>query len=323
MPNGRAVEGPFLVSAYQSLTGVDAFYWFATGEDEWTPPQSANGYMPSQGKWLFGSPDMLGSFPAAALMFRKGYIRKGEPVVSEERSLADLWQRRVPVIAEGGSFDPNRDAGSRAPTSSVKTGVASEAFLVGPVEVRYGGDPAASRAVELAKYHDPAKKLIRSITGEIALDYGIGSCTVNTPCAQGVAAFFGQEREFKLADVEINAGNEFGAVYAVSMDGKPLKSSGKVLVQVNTPSRPTGWKEAPTTIKVREGSFEGFRVESYGAAPWQIVRPKVTMKIANLALKRATVLDASGNAVGPAQLTRSATGVELRFPEDALYVVLQ
>jgi len=323
MPNGRAVEGPFLVSAYQSLTGVDAFYWFATGEDEWTPPQSANGYMPSQGKWLFGSPDMLGGFPAAALMFRQGYVRKGEPVVSEERALADLWQRRVPVIAEGASFDPNRDAGNRAPTSSVKTGVASEAFLVGPVEVRYGGDPAASRAVDLSKYHDPAAKLIRSVTGEIALDYGKGSCTVNAPCAQGVAAFFGRQREFKLTDVTITSDNEFGAIYAVSMDGKPLKKSAKVLVQVNTPSRPTGWKEAPAQIKVREGTFEGFRVENYGAAPWQIVRAQATVKIANPALKSATVLDASGNAVGPATLTRTAAGVELRFPEDALYVVLQ
>lgn len=323
MPNGRAVEGPFLVSAYQSLTGVDAFYWFATGEDEWTPPQSANGYMPSQAKWLFGSPDMLGGFPAAALMFRQGYVRKGEPAVSEERALADLWERRTPVIAEGASFDPNRDAGTLAPTSSVKHRVPPEAFLVGPVEVRYGGDPAKSRTVDLTRYIDPVAKTIRSITGEVTLDYGQASCTVNAPKAQGVVAEFGGGKSFKLADVEIRGGNELAAVYTVSMDGKPLKTSGKVLVQVNTPSRPTGWKEVPTTIKVKEGSFEGFRVESFGKAPWQLVRPQVTVKLANPGLKRATILDANGNAVGAAQLTPVPSGVELKFPENALYVVLQ
>jgi len=40
-------EGPFLVAAYQSLSGIDAFYWFATGEEDWRAPGSANGFMPS------------------------------------------------------------------------------------------------------------------------------------------------------------------------------------------------------------------------------------------------------------------------------------
>lgn len=323
MPNGRAAEGPFLVSAYQSLTGVDAFYWFATGEDEWTPPQSANGYLPSQGKWLFGSPDMLGGFPAAALMYRRGYLRKGEPVVAEERSLADLWQRRTPIISEGASFDPNRDAGNLAPTSRVKQRIPPEAFLVGPVEVRYGGDPAKSRVTDLAQYVDPAAKTIRSNTGEITLDYGKGYCTVDAPRAQGVAAFFGSRRAFKLSDVEIECGNEFGAVYTVSMDGLPLKSSGKVLVQVNTPSRPTGWKEVPTTIKVKEGSFDGYRVESFGKAPWQVIGAQVTLTIANPKLQKATVLDPNGNPMGEAPLTRTAGSVRLRFPTNTLYVVLE
>ena len=35
-PLGYQSEGPFLVAAYQSLTGVDVFYWFATGEAEWS-----------------------------------------------------------------------------------------------------------------------------------------------------------------------------------------------------------------------------------------------------------------------------------------------
>ncbi len=50
----------------------------------------------------------MGQFPAAALMYRKGYVRQGEAVVHEERPLNDLWQRKVPLIAEDRSFDPNR-----------------------------------------------------------------------------------------------------------------------------------------------------------------------------------------------------------------------
>lgn len=323
MPNGHAVEGPFLIAAYLSLTGVDAYYWFATGDDEWTPPQSANGYLASQGKWLFGSPDMLGTFPAAALMFRKGYVRRGTPVVSEERALEDLWQRRTGIIAEAASFDPNRDAGNIAPTSGVKQGVPPEAFLVGPVEVRYGGDPARSTVADLTKYIDPAAKTIRSVTGEVTLNYSKGYCRIDSPQAQGVAAFFKNQRTFALTDVTITSENEYGTVSVVSMDEKPLKTSGKLLVQVGMPSRPTGWTETPTTITVKEGAFPGFTVENVGKAPWQVVRPQVTVMLANPSIQRATILDMNGNPAGDAPLTRTAGGVQLRFPETAMYVVLQ
>ena len=37
MPAAYSAEAPLLISAYQSLSGVDAYYWFATGDDEWTP----------------------------------------------------------------------------------------------------------------------------------------------------------------------------------------------------------------------------------------------------------------------------------------------
>ena len=68
MPGGYATEGPFLIAAYQSLTGVDGYYWFSTWDDEWSHPQSANGYLASQQKWMFANLDMLGTFPAAAVM---------------------------------------------------------------------------------------------------------------------------------------------------------------------------------------------------------------------------------------------------------------
>jgi hypothetical protein len=323
MPAQYQAEGPFLISAYQSLTGVDAFYWFATGDDEWTPPQSANGYLRSQQKWMFGSPDVLGTFPAAALMYRKGYIKVGTPVVEEERSLPDMWERRTPIISEGASYDPNRDAGSIAPKSAVKTGVSPYAFLTGPVRVKYDGDPSKSRTADLAKLVDPSGKKVTSVTGELSLDWGQGVCTVNAPQVQGGAGFFKNRKQVKLADVEITSGNDYGTVTVVSLDEKPLKSSRKVLVQVATQSRPTGWKETATKIQIKEGTFDGARVDEFGRAPWQVIRANVTVKIANPALKRARTLDANGNAAAEVTLTRTAAGVDLRFPEDTLYVVLE
>ncbi len=97
-PLGYQSEAPFLVSIYQSLGGVDAFYWFSMKEPQWRQPYSANGFMPSIGKWVINTPELLGNFPAAALMYRQGYIQRGQVVVNEKRPLKDLWQ---PIAHDG------------------------------------------------------------------------------------------------------------------------------------------------------------------------------------------------------------------------------
>lgn len=319
-PNGYASEGPFLVSAYQGLSGVDAYFWFATGDEEWTHPQSANGYMPSQGKWLYGNPDILGTFPAAALMHRMGYVKRGSPAVSENRSLADLWTRKTPIIAEEASFDPNRDSGDIAPASAVKTGVSPLAFLVGPVQVKFDADPAQTKAAPVSATNGEVK----SNTGELISNSDKGFVTVNAPCAQGVAAFFGRKPTHVLVDVTFSSQNNFGSALAVSMDGQPLKTSKKVLVQVGTESRPTDWVERAATINLGENrSVPGFEVVNYGKSPWAVAKAKLDVIVKNPGLKKATVLDMNGNAAGSVALQKVDGGVRFKFPENAMYVVLE
>ena len=175
-PQGYQSEGPFLVAAYQSLSGIAAYYWFATGEEDWRQPGSANGFMPSEGKWVCATPMLMGQWPAAALLYRLGYVKQGTPVVYEQRRLDDLWRRRMPIIAEDAGYDPNRDKANMSKESNVKDGVSPLAYYVGPVVVHYGGDPSKSRAIDLSPYLEEDKKLVRSITGQLRLDYGRGLC---------------------------------------------------------------------------------------------------------------------------------------------------
>jgi len=322
MPNGFASEGPFLIAAYSSLTGVDGYYWFEDHEEGWTPPQSANGYLPSQGKWLFGTPDMLGSFPAAALAYRLGYIARGKPVVSENRALLDLWDRKTPILTEEPSFDPNRDAGDIAKTSSVKTGVSPDAFLVGPVQVAFDKDPSQSSVVQLDRFAQPGR--IQSNTGELVFNASQGFCTVDAPRAQGVVAHFGRAPSHQLQDVRFTSGNSFGAAMVVSLDGEPLKVSKRVLLQFATQSRPTGWRETPVPIKLEDGqTVSGFEVLSYGRAPWQVIKAELEVAINNVNLTSATALDMNGMPAQTVTLVKSKTGIGLRFPTNAMYVVLQ
>jgi hypothetical protein len=298
---------------------VDAYFWFATGEEDWRQPGSANGMMPSEGKWVCATPMLLGQWPAAALMYRLGYIRQGAPVVTEQRPLDELWQRKMPIIAEDAGYDPNRDQGNQAKESNVSAGINPLAYLVGPVLANYGGPPVPNRVTDLGAFIDTAHKTIRSVTGEITLNYGAGWCQLDTPKAQGVTGFLKVVGVGKLTDVEIRSTNDYATVLAVAMDNQPLKESGKILVQVGTTERPLGWQTKHATVSGRAGE----EVVNFGHAPWMIVRAGVEISVANPALKTARVLDANGMQVSVVALESSGGRARFTFPPDALYVVLQ
>ena len=318
-PESYQSEGPFMIAAYQSLNGVDAYYWFATGEEDWRNPGSANGFLPSEGKWVCATPMLMGQWPAAALFYRSGYVKQGDPVVFEQRALQDLWDRKVPLTAEDAGFDPNRDKDNRSKESNIKDGINPLAYLVGPVVAKYDGDPAKSKVIDFKPYIDETAKTVKSITGELNLDYGKGICTLNAPKAQGATGFFKNGSDVKLADVSLHCGNPYATVLVVSMDGKDLKNSAKVLVQVGTTERPTGWQTKPATVDKKTGE----QVVNFGHAPWQIVQGDVTVTIKNSGVKTAYILDANGMKVKDVPIEKQGDAITFKFPGDALYVVLQ
>ncbi|MES1161582.1 MAG: hypothetical protein ABUL50_00800, partial [Rhizobacter sp.] len=321
-PNGFGAEGPFLISAYASLSGVAGYYWFTTGDEGWAPPQSANGYLPSQQKWSFADPDVLGTFPAAALAYRSGYVNRGAPVVVDSRTLQELWERKSPAPVEATSFDPNRDAVSLLARLGLDTNVPAAAFLVGPVRVAFGSDRPRSTIASFGGFVDNDR--VRANTGQIALNSAQGFCTVDAPMAQGVAAHFAQAPVHQLSDVRFTSGNAFGAAMAISLDGLPLARSTRVLVQYGTQSRPTGWKQLPATLKVEgQAAVSGAEVVSFGQAPWQVESALLDVVIKNPHLTSATALDMNGMASGPVALKREGAQVSFRFPAAAMYVVLR
>lgn len=324
LPNTHGAEGPFLIAAYTSLSGVAAYHWFATDHDGWAPPHSANGYLPSQHKWTYATPETLGSFPAAALAYRRGDIRTGQPVLVEQRTLPALWQRQTPHLFEGASFDPNRDTGDGAHKGEANhSAMSPDAFLVGPVQVRLGADAVATTyAADLAAWTD--KDRIRANTGEIVLDHRLGVATVDTPRTQGVAAHFQRAPEHQLSTLGVRSGNRFGAVMAVSLDDKPLNQSRSVLLQYATQSRPTGWRDKPVTVTLEDGgTAPGWEIESFGGAPWQVVQPELEVSLRNPRLRRATALDMNGMPLAAVPVKREGDTLRLRFPPATMYVVVR
>lgn len=314
-PMEHQAEGPLVVAAQGALTGLDTFYWFATGAAEWQEPLN---------KWTFAVPTLLGQFPAAALIFRREYVKAGPAAVHEERTLEDIWRRRPPMIAEHGAFDPNRDKGEGPEGSSVRTAVDPLAYLVGRVEVVYGGDPAKSRAIDLAPHIDAGRQAVRSATGEITTDLARGVYLVNAPKAQGAAGFLGAAGAQAFADVTIDCANPYASIVVVPLDDRPIASSSKLLIQAGTVMRPTGWVERAMRIP-REGgeAVEGRRIVETGKAPWRVENTKATVVVRNGALSRATALDPNGMPGAEVPVERTPAGLKIVLPPDALYVAVE
>jgi len=315
-PMSYQAEAPFLTAAYSSLTGFDILYWFAMGN---------SGYDRTVNKWQVACPASMGGWPASSLMFRRAYVKKADPVVHEERALDDIWSIRSTVIGEEESFDPNRHTGHLPKEVNLKGGINPLAFLAGPVEVKYAGDPSKTTAVDLTKYIDEQKKTVTSTTGELRFNYGAGYCTVDAPRAQGVTGFLSKSGPFALKTLTIDSKNEYAAILAVPLDDKDLANSGNVLVQVTTQCRPYHWKESPATFKDPEGknTYEGKRIEDTGAEPWNEIETQATITIRNPRLRKATALDPNGMPAGDVAVDVKAGTLTLTLPRNALYIVLQ
>jgi hypothetical protein len=331
-PTLYTAEGPFMLAAYNSLTGLDCSIWSANTATTWLldPRKTFWSVVPGDTgyalhKWDGAFPEVYGMFPANALAFRNGYVTQArEPVVYEERSMEDMWARRMPLIAEEGKFDPNRDPGAFAPQSPLKQEVDRLAFLVGPVQVKFGGDPKNNRVIDLKPYINKEASTVRSVTGEISLNYKAGVCTVNAPRYQGAAGFLkAGGGKFDLTDVSITTGNDYASVSVVPLDAAPLAQSHRVLVQVGTVARLTGWKQQPETFKAGDQSIEGYKIVATGKPPWRVANTDVTLTITNPSLTKAVLLDPSGYAGKDVPVAAQGGKLTIKLPTDTMYLVIR
>jgi hypothetical protein len=167
--------------------------------------------------------------------------------------------------------------------------------------------------VDLGKYIDDRAKTIRSMTGQLAWDYGQGVVTVNTARAQGACGFLGRAGRIDLGDLSIQSGNEYGSVLAVSLDAKPLATSKKILIQSGTWDRPYGFATAQAE--------QYMRITDVGGYPLNVRRIDAQITIKGAGGASMTVLDHNGyptdrsGSLGP--------DGSIALPADSLYLLVE
>jgi hypothetical protein len=327
-PNLYQSEGPFLVAAYQSLSGLDALHWFATNQPTWQedprrkfwPVVRGNDRGYAISKWSCSTAPLVGMFPANAVTYRLGYLEEGEPVVHEHRSLEAMFNRRPGLIGEDKGFDPNvetRDVGA------ADDRVSKLAYLVGPVKVTYDSEPRKTELTNLSPYIDAEKGVVSSNTGQIQLNWAKGVATISSPKSQGVAGFLASAGgKFTFPAVTIESENDYATVQLVSLDDKALIASDKILVQVGTWARLTGWSTKPATFKDGDKTVNGEEILLTGKPPYRVANTRVKLVVTNSRITTATVLDPNGYRLYDIPAEREYAKVTIDLPANAMYVIL-
>ena len=307
-PNRYRGEAPLFYAAYGALQGSDAVIHFALDGKDWSVKP---GYFMQP--WTLMSPTQAGQFPAAAAIFRLGLIREGEALADVTLPLADAVGLKGSPLAPAANLDELRkaDAPGGATSTSIKA-IDPLIYYAGRTSVKIGGEKPDAKLGDLSRLIDREKKRVTASNGDVVLDYGVGLMTMRAPAAQGAIGNLKAGGSLSLPDLEIQSPMELGEIVAVALDGKPLATSKRILLQVMSEEKASGFATEPAP----GGEL---RIISIGSDPWLVRKfeGEVKLKRADAAKMKVSMLDDNGIATDQAQ---GAGRIVLR-PDTAYYLI--
>lgn len=306
-PNDVAAEGPLVTSAHAAMQDLDALFWFHHG---------SIGFDTVYEKWQVGRPSIMGQFPGANLLYRRGDFAEAPIAVREGRSLDSLMKMEEAIIVQNSGFDPTRDTIYDPDQGTGSLGM--EASLVGKVEVAFGDSDVDFVHPELATLQDEAAGTIRSLTGEIELDQQRGIFLFDSARSQGVSGYTGDAGPVELSDTVIQLHNPFGAVLVVSLDGLPIPQSEKLLIQAATIDQPYGFSTQETTL-LGEPAHE---IANLGGIPFNVQQIDGQVRLLGFSGASAQYLDLNGYPVAAPVQFNDGQDLVVNLPFNALYTVV-
>jgi hypothetical protein len=307
-PNRYRSEAPIYLAAYGALQHSDAIVHFALDGAQWSVKP---GFWMQP--WTLLSPAMIGQFPAAALIYRQGLIRESPTLVQVRLSRAELLHLKGTPLPQDGALDELR-LKEVPPGPERKPGQRLDPLLhyVGRTDVIFTHGPSGVSEVQSSQDIDHTHRTVQSSTGELFLDYGKGWLKLDAPKAQGVSGALLAAGSVETKDLIIRSDLEIGHIVVVSLDGEPVAISGRLLLQVMSEEKASGFETAPISPTTK-------RIISLGHDPWMVkkFRGEVAFKRADAKSLRVTRLDLNGNAVGP-----DGTAERIQLDAKTLYYLL-
>jgi hypothetical protein len=308
-PNRFRSEAPLYFATYGALQDSDAIVHFAHDGADWKV--KPNFWMQP---WTLMSPAMMGQFPAAALIYRKGLIAPGGLVAKVDLNRKELLALNGTPLPQDAALDELRLKDLPA-TAELKTGQRLDPMLhyVGRTKVNFTeGAPGVSLSMDPGRIDHAAQK-VRSSHGQLQLDYGNGVLTINAPRAQGISGDLRSAGEITLADATIRSDLDLAHIILVSLDDRPIASSARLLLQVMSEEQTSGWKTETTGDGLK-------RILSVGRDPWMIkaMQGSVRLHRSDAPNLKVTALDANG-----APFKEIGGAGEIRLLPDILYYLIE
>lgn len=316
-PNRHRGEAPLYLAAFGALQDSDCIVHFAKDGVDWSVKP---GYFMQP--WTLTAPTQFGQFPAAALIYRRGLVKTGDVMADVTLAVDNLLKLSGTPLPQDAAFDELRLKDVPQGTA-LKPGQRIDPLIhyVGRTRVTFVGHVAnvpvpPSPAVTmrpLAPFIDHAKKLVSSQTNELKLDWGQGILTINAPAAQGASGNLAAAGEIKLADITLSVPLDVAHVIVVSLDGQPLATSKRMLLQVMT-------EEKPTNFRSESLGDRRHRIISIGENPWLVrkVDGVVRLKRPDASKLKVTALDSVGQPT-----SNISTGDSIRLWPDTLYYSIE
>lgn len=285
-PNRYRSEAPLFYAVFGALQDSDAIIHFALDSATWSVKP---GYFMQP--WTLMSPAMMGQFPAAALIYRKGLVATGDLLVELNLKVGDLLDLKGTPLPQDAALDELRLKDAPQGTT-LRPGHVIDPFVhfAGRANVNFterGGPPRLSN---LKPFIDHKRRVVTSCTGELRLDYGKGVLAINAPAAQGASGSLRGMGAIKLKDLAITSRMELGHIVAASLDGKPLATSRRILLQVMSEEKPTDFQSEPLPNGDR-------KITSIGHDPWLVKELDGVVKFSrpDASKLKTTALDLNGD----------------------------
>ena len=308
-PNRYRTEAPLFYAVYGALQGSDSIVHFAHDGAEWAvKPQF---WMQP---WTLMSPSQMGQFPAAALIYRLGLVDTGEVMAEVGLELESLYELKGTPLVQEGNLDELRLADVSSSDTEDLSGqtIDPRIHFVGRTKVTISEDADETEVESLEPYIDDREQIIRSQTGQIELDYGDGVLKVTAPKAQALSGSLNLAGDTDLGVLQVDSSLEVGHIILVSLDGRDLASSSRMLLQVMSEEKNSGWK-------TRSQGSDSYRVLDIGRDPWifRDLEGSVRLNRSDANGLRVTVLDLNGY---PMETIGNADEIDLR-PGVAYYLI--
>jgi hypothetical protein len=286
-PNRFRSEAPLYLAAYGSLQHSDAIVHFALDGARWTvKPQVF--VQP----WTLMAPAMMGQFPAAALIFRRGLVSTGPVLAEVDLNRDDLLRLQGTPLPQDSALDELRlkDV-PRSPLLRPGERLDPLLHFAGRVDVRFTATPSAVKQSDTGAYIRHEDQTVTSATSELKLDYGKGVMTIDAARVQGASGNLQSAGQVGTGDLAISSPLDLAHIVVVSLDDLPLAVSRRMLLQVMSEEKPSGFRsdQVPGAVK---------RIASVGTDPWLVKEfmGTVSFKRPDAARLRVTALDLNGYA---------------------------